>query len=69
MPTYIVRYHTQIEVSVTVDSDDQDFAEEKAHLIADAYLDTVYGNHRDVVASASLDGVGATEVELKDGAS
>jgi hypothetical protein len=48
---------------VTIDADDEDTAADDAHPIAEEYLDTVHGNGRDIVASASLDGVGATEVE------
>lgn len=63
MSKYVVRFHTQIEVAVTLDADDEDAAGDAAHPIAQAYLDTVWGNGRDIIASATLDGIGATEVE------
>lgn len=68
MPKYVVRFHTQVEVSVTLDAEDEDYAMENAHPIAAEYLRTVYGNARDVIASADLDGVGATEAELVEAA-
>lgn len=68
MPTYIVRFHTQIEVSVEIDAEDEDVAGDDAWQIAEDYLKTVHGQGRLIVASATLDGIGATEVELKDAA-
>jgi hypothetical protein len=60
---YEVRYTTTLHLSVTVDTEDDDQAADAAHDAADAYLETLVGNHRDVAAHASLDGVGADEIE------
>lgn len=66
MPKYVVRFHTQIELSVTVDAEDEVYAEETAYPVATEYLETVFGNGREIIAAATLDGVGATEAALLD---
>jgi hypothetical protein len=62
--TYEVRFTTNINLAVKVDAEDEDQARDIAHDAAQDYLATVTGNHRDVSANAaSLDGIGADEVE------
>jgi hypothetical protein len=64
MPEYVARFTTQIEVSVTLDADDEDTAADAAWDVAEEYLRTVHGHRPSrVTASATLDGVGASEVE------
>lgn len=48
---------------MTVEAEGEDQADELAHGRATEYLGTVMGNHRDVGAYATLDGVGADEVK------
>ena len=61
MSKFIVRFNTQIDLAVTIEADDDMDADEKAWTIAEEYLKTVFGNHRDVIADASLDGIGSYE--------
>jgi hypothetical protein len=61
--TYEVRFTTNINLAFKVDAEDEDQARDIAHDAAQDYLATVTGNHRDVSANASLDGIGADEVE------
>jgi hypothetical protein len=63
MATYTVRFNTTISLAVRVEADDPDSAADAAWQPAEDYLNTVYGNSRDVLADATLDGIGADEVE------
>lgn len=65
MSTYTARFSTTISLVVTVEADDEDAAAEIAWEDAKTYLDTVYG-HRNVIADATLDGIGADKVEEQD---
>lgn len=62
MSGYKVRFNTNIDITVTISADDDEQAAEKAWDIAEEYLNTVYGNNRDIIAEASLDGIGAYEI-------
>lgn len=63
MPKYKVSFETKIRVEVEIHEDDQDTAADKAWDLAQEYLDTVHGDHRDVTAEATLDGIGAETVK------
>jgi hypothetical protein len=61
--TFEVHYTTNINLNVTVEADDEDQAQDVAWDAAQSYLSTVVGDHQMVTADASLDGVGADEIE------
>jgi hypothetical protein len=61
--TFEVRFVAPLHLAVSVEAEDEDQAGDVAHDAASAYLETVMGNHRDVAANASLDGVGHDEIE------
>jgi hypothetical protein len=63
MPRYRVSFDTSMWLEVTLDADDQEQAEDYAWDLADAYLQTLWGDGREVLAEASLDGIGATSCE------
>jgi hypothetical protein len=67
MTTYVVYYQVPLNVYVTIEAEDEDSAADESHGIAEAYLQTVYGNGRDVDVEASLDGLGAESVTERDG--
>jgi hypothetical protein len=61
MSKHIVRFEVRLDLAVTVDVDDADLAEDEAWKLANEYLGTVNGDHRAVVASGSVDGIGSYE--------
>jgi hypothetical protein len=61
MAAYIVRFNTAIDIAVTIESIDPDLAADEAWPKANA----VWGDGRDITAEATLDGIGAYEVEEK----
>jgi hypothetical protein len=60
---YTVNFETHISVTVDIEAEDADLAGEAAWPLAEDYLKTVGGNHRNVRAYATLDGLGAESVE------
>lgn len=62
MTSYIVRFTTSISLVVDVEAGDEEAAADLGWERAEEYLKTVYGAG-DVRAEASLDGIGADEVE------
>jgi hypothetical protein len=64
MPTYRATYETRITLTVEVDAADEHDAADESWGYAQAYLDTLPGDHLHVVGvDASLDGIGADSVE------
>ena len=63
MSRYSVRFPVWAEITVTLEADDRDSAADAAWEIANEYAQTVLGNHRNVVANLSLDGIGTNDVE------
>lgn len=66
MSTHKVTFSTTIHLTVTVDARGEDAAGDAAWELAEEYLRTVGGNYRDVVATATLDGIGPDEVTSID---
>lgn len=60
---YLVRFNTTISLGVTLEAEDEEQAADWGWTIAEEYLGTIYGNGRGVTADATLDGIGASEVE------
>lgn len=64
MSRYTARFSTTISLAVTLDAEDEEQAGDQAWTLAEEYLSTVYGNRSlGVVADATLDGIGADEVD------
>lgn len=62
MPSYRVRFSANLDMAVDIDAESEDKAMELAGELADGYCQTVCGDQY-VSAYASMDGVGAYEVE------
>lgn len=62
MPTYKARFVVPAEIVVLVVADDEEIAGDLAWEEANQYADTVLGDHLNVGASWSLNGIGAEEV-------
>lgn len=63
MPKYRATFTTHITLTVEVEGADEEHAGDVAWDIAEEYLKTIGGNYRNVRAEATLDGIGADEVE------
>ena len=65
MSAYRVEYATTVYVSVEIEADDEDQADEVAHTIVEDYLNTLgtqTGDDRIKWVEASIDGIGAKDV-------
>lgn len=63
---FVAHFDTSISLAVTVGACDEEQAADLAWQKAEEYLQTL-GNHRDILADATLDGIGAGEIEPLDG--
>ena len=66
MRTYRITHRTTIEVIVDINAEDEDYAADAAWKISEDYLNTLStqtGDERIYSVAASLDGIGADEVE------
>jgi hypothetical protein len=59
---YRVTFQTTLNLVVDIDAEDEDEAADRAWELADRYTQTVLGDHDQVGAEASLDGIGSDEV-------
>ena len=62
MRTYLVTFTTPIHLTVTVEAEGEQEAADLAWQPAEDYLQTIVGDHQQVRAEASLDGIGADDV-------
>jgi len=62
MGTYRLTYVVPMNLTVTIEADDEDDAQDRAWRDAQTYLETVYGDGRNVTSDVDLDGIGADEV-------
>lgn len=61
---YAVTYHTNINITVYIDTDDEEAAADESWAVAEDYLKGIYGDPATAVhAEATLDGIGADSVE------
>jgi len=60
--TFRLTYVVPLNLTVTIEADDEDDAQDRAWDEAQEYLQTIYGDSRHVTAAVDLDGIGADEV-------
>lgn len=64
MSTYRVSFYTKISLRVEIDAEDEDAAADLAWEAAEDYLRTINGDPaHGVTADATLDGIGADDIE------